>query len=422
MEQSDFLLRKWRKRILGTLWATYFLMYFGRLNISIAFPFIAEHFSWTTVELGLISSTFFWIYAFGQLINGMLGDRLPPRRFVFAGLMGTAVMNLLFGLSSSLWTMILFWGINGIFQSMGWGPILKTASNWTTLEERNRVSGFLCTSLVAGSLGTWFVLGWTLNVLERWEFAFLIPAGILTLQAILWLILIRENPRQAGLNWKEEGPKDAEPVLSQYLRDTIEFLRSPSFLFLGVTTVILGMIKNGIVLWTPMLFVQNFNQPIGTATTYSLIVPLFGFLGIALATWIHHHLQGKDELVLIVLFVLGIGLALGVKFTSNLGSILPFSILLGLCASIVNGIDVILLSSIPLRFAHASKTSTLAGFLDFSSYVGSGLIALVSSFLINIKGWEIMFTVWILLFIVGALSNIPSLISLHKLEQRGIGG
>lgn len=133
----------WQRSTIFVLWFTYVLFYLGRVNLAVALPLIESEFGWSTITTGLVSSSFFWVYALGQLINGSLGDRLSTRYFIFFGLLGTALMNFLFGFSKTLTIMALIWGINGIFQSTGWGPIVKTATRWISDEERHTVSAFL---------------------------------------------------------------------------------------------------------------------------------------------------------------------------------------------------------------------------------------------------------------------------------------
>lgn len=169
----------WQRRTIFVLWLTYGMLYLGRVNLAVALPLIEEQFGWTTISTGLVSSAFFWVYAIGQLINGSLGDHLSTRCFIFVGLLGTALMNLLFGLSGSLVMMALVWGLNGVFQSTGWGPIIKTASHWVTQEQRNKVSAILGTSFVLGALASWVLAGWIMETYHRWELAFWIPALIL---------------------------------------------------------------------------------------------------------------------------------------------------------------------------------------------------------------------------------------------------
>ena len=412
MEQSHFLLTKWRTRILGTLWLTYAVMYIGRVNMAIALPFIEQEFGWNTVTLGLISGSFFWVYALGQLVNGTLGDHFPARYFVFVGLVGTALMNLGFGLSQSFAAMVVFWGLNGVFQSMGWGPILKTASNWTAPSERTKVSAFLGTTFVLGSLISWFLSGQILAKFARWELVFWLPSLILGIQAFLWLAIIRDHPRDVGLTIVASGStlQERKPPLKLYFQDTLVFLRQPKFLFLALITIIQGMIKDGINLWTPILLVQNHNQSIGVAAIYALLVPTFGFLGVLLASWLNQRAKGHDELTITILFSLGVVSALAVRLVLSGDSLLTLTLMIGLCSLVIHGINNLLLSSIPLRYAQSGKTSTLAGFLDFASYVGSGSMTILTGIILKSWGWQTLLVGWVALFGLGGLLMLSRLV------------
>jgi OPA family glycerol-3-phosphate transporter-like MFS transporter len=51
-------------------------------------------------------------------------------------------MNIVFGFVGGLLTaMVVVWGFNGFFQSMGWGPTVKAMANWFPSGKRSRTSG-----------------------------------------------------------------------------------------------------------------------------------------------------------------------------------------------------------------------------------------------------------------------------------------
>ncbi|MCQ2385192.1 MAG: MFS transporter [Clostridia bacterium] len=66
-------------------------------------------------------------YGIGQVVCGFLGDRIPPRYFMFFGLCGTAACNLavflIRDISAGVSLIVLLWCLNGIFQSCVWPPI-----------------------------------------------------------------------------------------------------------------------------------------------------------------------------------------------------------------------------------------------------------------------------------------------------------
>lgn len=182
-----------QRRVVGIAWITYASYYLGRVNISTAMPDLQMDLLLSKQQVGLISTGFFWAYAVGQLVNGPLGDRLSPRRFVFVGLLASAAINLAFG-SVSIWVLLIgLWTLNGYFQATGWGPILRTLANWLSPKQRTKISGIFGSSFVAGNALTWLLTGW-LVAQFGWRVAFWIPAVLLIFFAASWFLLARDGP------------------------------------------------------------------------------------------------------------------------------------------------------------------------------------------------------------------------------------
>jgi len=404
----------WQWRVIGTVWLTYILYYVGRLNLAVALPVIESEFGWTTVTTGLVSSSFYWVYAFGQLINGSLGDRFSARWYVFGGLIGSAICNLLFGFSSTLTAMALIWGINGIFQSTGWGPIVKVTSHWVLPQQRNTVSTILGTSFVLGALFSWWLSGQILAISGQWRVVFWVPAAVLTLQALFWLRQVRDKPADVGIEIASEVPPQKQsPTLRQYFQDTFAFLKQPYLLLLSITTMFQGMIKDGINLWMPALLMQTRGLDITSAVGYSLIIPIMGFAGVLFASWLNSHLGNDERKSVSLLFAVGAIIALLLSQTFTTGSTLYLSLMIGVCSFVVNGINVLLLSAIPMRFVSTGKSSTLAGYLDFASYVGSALMTILTGIVVSLWGWGSVVTVWSVLFALGAASMLANKMAMN---------
>ena len=90
------------------------------------------------------------------------------------------------------------------------------------------------------------------------------------------------------------------------------------------------------------------------------------------------------------------------------GSVLYLSLMIGVCSLIVNGINLLLLSSIPMRFVATGKSSTLAGYLDFASYVGSSVMTVITGLVVSLWGWGAIVFVWGFLFVLGAASMLAN--------------
>jgi sugar phosphate permease len=75
-------------------------------------------------------------------------------------------------------------------------------------------------------------------------------------------------------------------------------------------------------------------------------------------------------------------------------------LLLGLSGLAAYGINALLLTSLPLSF---SAPAAVAGFLDFSSYVGGGTSALVVGQLLARGSWDAVYGYWLAATLLAAL-------------------
>lgn len=379
--------------------------------MAIGLPLVQERFQWDFRSISLMTSLFYWVYAIGQLTNGVLGDRVSSRHFVLWGIVGTACMNLLLGRSSSIAQMSILLAFNGYFQSMAWGPIVRTASHWFSDEQRNWVSGLLGTSFVFGYLISWSFSARILVWLEGWEAIFWIPSIVLFIVAILWWLVIRDRPQDVGLALSEEEHIDEEQPsesLATVIRETRLFLHNPYFLILSVITIVQGMIKDGISLWVPALLSHVSGLGLVDIISYSLFTPLFGFFGVISANWLNKR-DGQDEQESIVkLFCFGFFAAIGVLISFKAMNSIILSLMIGLCSAAIYGVNVLLLANIPMRYASVGRASTLAGFLDFASYVGSGLMSLLTGLVVTWFDWWHVVLLWLLLFAGGVILGLVS--------------
>ena len=96
-----------KRRMLAVCWVTYLIAYLCRVNMSSALPKLEAAFGVTNGTLGVAGSLFFIVYAVGQLVNGALGDRVSPYKFVAVAAAGTAVLNCIVSLSGNFYVVLI---------------------------------------------------------------------------------------------------------------------------------------------------------------------------------------------------------------------------------------------------------------------------------------------------------------------------
>lgn len=380
----------WQRKLVTVAWITYAAYYLGRVNISTAMPDMQSALGFSKSQVGLMTTGFFWAYALGQLINGQLGDRVSPRRFILIGMLASATLNLMFG-ALSLWpVMMVLWALNGYFQATGWGPILRTLANWLTPFQRRKVSGVFGSCFVAGNAFTWLLTGW-LVANFGWRAAFFVPAVLMALAAVAWFAAVRDTPEEAGHPpvHAAESPAQTQQVRkSSLLRGLVADLRR--FWSLAVAAVFLGFCLVSLIIWLPTYYVEVAGLDIGPASTLSTLIPFSGITGTLLIGWlVGHYFAGRE--VSALAGSLAILAFLFVTYPALPVNLVTGSIALMVIGAVAYGATSLLLATMPLALGERHQASGIAGLMDFSFNIGAGLSGGVVGVILDGQSWNAVF-------------------------------
>jgi sugar phosphate permease len=404
---TDKLLVHWQRKMMLLCWVAYVCAYLVRTNLSVALPGMMSEFHWSNATAGLIGSVFFWCYAVGQLINGFVGDKFNSRSLVFIGLAAAGILNVAVGLSSSYIAIIIFWGINGFFLSALWGPIVRTTAVWFETKKRTAVAVILSLSMIGGYIISWGLIG-QLAGMFSWRVMFIFPAAVALIFSCLWLWLARSNPHQVGLEVPDDS-EDAAPSQPEHIeqKSTKELFIENKFWFLAMSCFALGFVKEGIMLWSPTFLQQTQGLSTSESSAFSLAIPVIGTAGILLSGWLNKFLHDQDKKTVAILFA---GAVLSSLFLAvfNHGIISLVVIMLGLTVAFMYGANTILLTIVPYSFAKYGKVSTVAGSLDFCSYIGAACTGVITGAVIDKAGWSSALILWAALSVVAVISILLS--------------
>ena len=383
-------------------WAAYTSTYLCRVNISVAIPAIQQAFGWSKASIGLISSFFFWIYGIGQLVNGYIGDKVSGRVFVFIGLAMSAIINILFSFVSSLTGMMLLWAINGCFQSMLWGPIVRMLSSSFPEEWRTRISVGISTSMVGGYLLGWGLSGQILTT-ASWHWVFRLPGMLVLGYAIIWMLATKKLPLAAENSGNGDGSLSAENRdLKEYnlkQKDEIsfwQFIKEKKLWIIALVCACQGIVKDSIGVWGPMYLMETHDIDLSSTTVYILLIPVMNFGGIVLSGWLNKKFNYQHNTAIMAIFGISIITFLGLFIFGKL-SVVMGAILLGCCSALMYGANTLLLGVIPMGFAKYNKTSSVAGFFDFSSYMGAGISGYLTGNISELWGWNGAIIMWLII-------------------------
>lgn len=186
----------------------YALYYVCRLSMNIVRKPIVDDGVFSETQLGIIGSCLFFVYAVGKMANGFLADRCNARRFMATGLLLTAIVNLILGMSDMFIVFALLWGLNGWFQSMGAPAGVVSLNRWYDSKDRGTFYGFWSASHNLGE-GMTFI---TIALLVSWIGwrSGMIGAGIIGLSGFgMLLLFMRDTPQSQGYLLNQDTSTDA---------------------------------------------------------------------------------------------------------------------------------------------------------------------------------------------------------------------
>lgn len=197
------------------------MAYFGRINMSTAIVSMvdkknstqnetdneAKKFDWSQTQQGVILGSFFYGYFIFQIIHGFLADKIGPRILCSIGLLVTGLINLLTPWLAEHYSLFITSRvILGIFQATVFPSAYALMAKWIPDSQRSTIGGL---AFVGGNLGTMaastsagYLIG--KKVCGGWPSVFYVSGGIITVVAILYFILIRDDPESHWLLSEEE--------------------------------------------------------------------------------------------------------------------------------------------------------------------------------------------------------------------------
>jgi sugar phosphate permease len=273
----------WQRRILLTTIIGYALYYFVRNNLSATIDTM-EHDGISKTKLGAFMTAHGLLYGVSKFANGIVGDRVSVRWFMPLGLAICGILNIFFGLSSSILAFGIIWAANGWFQGMGFPPCARLMTHWFPPRQLATKMG---TWNISHSLGAGLIVV-LCGVLVRynWRLCFFVPAGIALIGSVWLAIFLRDTPESLGLS-QVEGTVDSDRG-SESIADSLHRLvfANPYIWLLSFANFFVYSVRYGIFNWGPTFLKQARGIDITGGTWLVAGFEGFGLLGMLAGGWI----------------------------------------------------------------------------------------------------------------------------------------
>ena len=277
---------------LGVLYTSFYLC---RYNLSIANKSISDEFGFSRADMGLIITMALLTYAFGQIINGLLTDKLGGKRAMLIGAGGTIVMNIFFGavsllpitrgnspatsgtsttlfahfnlfgaevVLSLLSLLVVVRGMDGYMQSFGAPGMIKINTAWFAHCERGRFAGIFGFMINLGRFGIFKIgpallagftfLGlWQIPPLH-WRWLFWIPAAVCSVVALGMALTVKQTPEECGFHLTELAEENNDTGQKVRLVDVLlKIVSKPVLWVTALAYACTGAVRQSVDQWFP---------------------------------------------------------------------------------------------------------------------------------------------------------------------------
>lgn len=375
--------------IVIALWLIYASAYFGRTCYSAAIASIVSNGVYTKSEIGLVGTAFFICYGAGQIISGFAGDRVNPFAMILFGILGSSACCFSMAFAKSLSLMAVMWGINGIFQSMLWAPLLRVFSQTINSKLRERAVLNIALSLPVGTVFA-YLCSTLIIKYSSWKNIF-ICGGAVVLTAFLFgllsVICSEKSMTRVSLKTEKSDKNARSKFLPVIISSGLLIIIMPSFLH--------GMMRDGITNWVPTMITEEYGVLPSFSVFLTIVLPIFNAFGAYIITPLYKRLgcnETKTAGICAIFAIIPMTLLLFIGKIPVIVSI----ILLALTTMSMYSLNYIIISRVPVRFAESGHTSSVTGILNSFAYIGCAVSSYGFGAISQKAGWNAVIVIWII--------------------------
>jgi OPA family glycerol-3-phosphate transporter-like MFS transporter len=415
-----------------------------RYNFRFATPGMVAEFGFSTFQITGMLSAWSIAYGTGQLVNGLLTDRIGGKIAMLIGAAGTILINLIFGFASFAGTFSTFatiWLMNGYFQSFGAPGMIKINAAWFRRTERGTFAGIfgfmiqlgqfainnLAPVILAGfTVGAWMVAK------NDWHYLFRIPPLVVAVAAVLLAIFVKDTPEEAGHHGliEKTGPGETDSRTS--LRESFTTIFThPLIWFYAVAYACTGAVRNSsdqlmILYFHDQLKLNLAEKPAAVLWTVNLM-PLVAVLGSFSAGVISDKFfKGHRSPVAMTLYFIECAVIVTAAFVIAAGMVgpTPMGIFIGclflvLVALTANSTHAIVGTAAPMDIGGRKMAGFASGVVDSFQYYGTAIALPLTGWLIDRYGWGVWYPI---MASFGAIGGVAMLMVMRKQRRMSASG
>lgn len=291
-----------RAAIVGLLTGLNLLNYLDRFVVNAVGPSVQKTFDLSDQQLGWVISAFMIGYFLTSPLFGVLGDRLPRRGLIAAGVLVWSAATFASGASglagaAGSFAMLVVARVLVGFGEASYATLSPTIiDDLTEPDRKNRVLAFFYAAIPVGSaLG--YALGGKLDQAFGWESAFYV-AGAPGIALALLVLAIEEPPRRlAGARPSMPQTEDPAPRRGPGVLASLgELVTTKDYLHAVGGAVAYTFALGALAAWAPKFLVAHLDLPLHAVDFWlGVILAATGFAGTAAGGFLGDRWKGADR-------------------------------------------------------------------------------------------------------------------------------
>ncbi|HEX4748610.1 MAG TPA: MFS transporter [Bryobacteraceae bacterium] len=279
-------LKQYRWQVVAMLWCVSVFNYADRSALFALFPLLEREMHLSTVQLGLLGSSFAWMYGICAPFSGAIVDRVKRKRAVLGGLYAWSLIASCTSLARGFVQLLAFTTAEGVGESFYYPASMSMISDYHGVDTRSRAMGLHQTSVYFGTITGAFFAG-LIGQRFGWRWSFITFGGCGLVLGLVLMKGLREPQRQLSA----VGGVDPKRSLIAFLRS---LRRSPAALLLLAGFCCANFVAMVLLSWMPKFLYDRFGLSVALAgLSATVFVQLASMFGSPLGGWLADTMQAK---------------------------------------------------------------------------------------------------------------------------------
>lgn len=377
----------------GLCSSAYLAVYVARNILGSVSPQMIADGVFTESQIGTLSSLYFICYAVGQLINGVIGDKVRGKYMISFGLVIAGICNAAFSVFSANKTACyVTYAMTGFALAMIYAPMTKIVAENTEAIYAPRCSlGYTFASFLGSPCAG------LLAALLVWRLVFAASSAVLICMGVVCFAVFTLMERRGTITY-------GKYKLAKESGGSIKVLIEHRIIRFAMVAMLTGVVRTTVVFWLPTFISQYLGFSPKTAALIYTVGTLLISSSVFIAVFTYERLGRNTELTMLLAFSVSAVCFLLVYLVHAPAAgvvLMVLAITTGNCAS------NILWSTYCPSLRDTGMVSGATGFLDFSSYMAAAAASSLFSNAVEDIGWGPLILVWFGLMLIGVCIMLP---------------